>query len=63
MKGTNLNPIFKNWDLMMKNIYNIRSQRISNEEFKLDVLYRNDASGTNLNYLPDGPLKGKTCWP
>ncbi len=59
LKGTNLNPIFKNWDLMMKNIYNIRSQRISNEEFKLDVLYRNDASGTNLNYLPDGPLKEK----
>jgi cell surface protein SprA len=59
LKGTNLNPIFKNWDLMMKNIYNIRAQRISNEEFKLDVLYRNDASGTDLNYLPDGPLKEK----
>jgi len=59
LKGTNLNPKFKNWDLMMKNIYNIRSQSLSNEEFKMDVLYRNDASGTNLSYLPDGPLKEK----
>ena len=59
LKGTNLNPKFRNWDLMMKNIYNIQSQRLSNEEFKMDVLYRNDASGTDLNYLPDGPLKEK----
>jgi len=59
LKGTNLNPKFKNWDLMMKNIYNINSQRLSSDQFKMDVLYRNDASGTNLNYLPDGPLKEK----
>ncbi|MEI6275742.1 MAG: cell surface protein SprA [Prolixibacteraceae bacterium] len=59
LKGTNLNPKFKNWDLMMKNIYSINSQRLSSEQFKMDVLYRNDASGTDLNYLPDGPLKEK----
>lgn len=59
LKGTNLNPKFKNWDLMMKNIYNMRAQRLSADAFKMDVLYRNDASGTNLNYLPDGPLKEK----
>ena len=44
---------------MMKNIYNIHAQKLSNEEFKMDVLYRNDASGTDLSYLPDGPLKEK----
>ena len=59
LKGTNLNPKYKNWDLMMKNIYNIHAQKLSNEEFKMDVLYRNDASGTDLSYLPDGPLKEK----
>ena len=59
LKGTNLNPAFKNWQLMMKNIYNINGQRISGEEFKMDVLFKNDAAGTNLNYLPDGPLKEK----
>ena len=59
LKGTNLNPVFKNWRLMMKNIYNINSQRISGEEFKMDVLFKNDAAGSNVNYLPDGPLKEK----
>ena len=59
LKGTNLNPVFKNWQLMMKNIYNINGQRISSEDFKLDVLFKNDAAGSNLNYLPDGPLKEK----
>ena len=59
LKGTNLNPLFKNWQLMMKNVYNINGQRISSDGFKLDVLFKNDAAGTNLNYLPDGPLKEK----
>jgi cell surface protein SprA len=59
LKGTNLNPQFKNWQLMMKNIYNIQGQQISSQDFKLDVLYKNDAAGSNINYLPDGPLKEK----
>jgi cell surface protein SprA len=59
LKGTNLNPVFKNWRLMMKNIYNINSQRVSGEDFKMDVLFKNDAAGSNINYLPDGPLKEK----
>ena len=59
LKGTNLNPTFKNWQLMMKNIYNVNGQRISGEEFKMDIVYKNDAVGSNINYLPDGPLKEK----
>lgn len=59
LKGTNLNPLFKNWQLMMKNIYNINGQRISSDGFKLDILFKNDAAGSNINYLPDGPLKEK----
>ncbi len=59
LKGTNLNPSFKNWKLMMKNIYNIKGSQLSSTDFKLDVVYKNDAAGTNINYLPDGPLKEK----
>ena len=59
LKGTNLSPRFKNWNLMMKNIYNINGQRISGENFKMDVHYRNDAAGLDINYLPDGPLQQK----
>ena len=59
LRGTNLNPKYKNWRLMMKNIYNIRGQQISSQEFKMNVLFQDNAAGTNLNYLPDGPLKEK----
>ena len=59
LKGTNLNPAFKNWRLMMKNIYNINSQRLTSDGFKMDVFFRNDAAGINMSYLPDGPLKEK----
>ena len=59
LRSTNLNPKYKSWKLMMKNIYSINGQRISAEDFKADILYKNDASGTRLNYLPDGPLKEK----
>ena len=59
LKGTNLSPKFKNWSLMMKNIYNINGQRISSENFKMDVHYRNDAAGLDISYLPDGPLQQK----
>lgn len=59
LKGTNLNPIVKNWQLMMKNIYNINGQQISSDGFKMDVVFKNDAAGANVNYLPDGPLKEK----
>ena len=45
LKGTNLNPVFKNWRLMMKNIYNINGQRISGDEFKMDVLFKSDIYG------------------
>lgn len=59
LKGTNLSPRFKNWKLMMKNIYNINGQRISADNFKMDVHYRNDAAGLDISYLPDGPLQQK----
>ena len=59
LKSTNLNPLYKNWQLMMKNIYNINGQRITAEDFKMNILFKNDAAGTMMDYLPDGPLKEK----
>ncbi|WP_146141956.1 cell surface protein SprA [Prolixibacter denitrificans] len=59
IKGTDLNPKFKNWDLMMKNVYNLGAYQLSPEDFRFDVEYQNDSTGTNLNYLPTGPLKEK----
>lgn len=41
------------WDLMMKNIYNLGSSQIQANDFKLDIIYEDDKSGANLNYIPE----------
>lgn len=47
------------WDLMLKNIYSLGATTMSSDKFELYVMYRNDSIGTDLQYLPDGPQKGK----
>ena len=59
LKGRQLNPSYKNWDLMMKNIYSIGGYQISPEDFKLDVVYEDDKSGKPIGYFTEGTLKGK----
>jgi len=56
LKGTNLSPRIPNWKLMMKNVYDLNAYQLTNEEFVLDVLYQDDKTGTNINYLPEGRL-------
>ena len=53
LKGTTQTPKYKNWDLMMKNIYSIGAYQVSKEGFVLDVLYRNDKTGVATNYLTE----------
>ncbi|MBN2484912.1 MAG: cell surface protein SprA [Bacteroidales bacterium] len=55
LKGTTQTPKFKNWDLMMKNIYSIGAYQLSNEDFVLDILYRNDKTGVSTNYITERP--------
>ncbi|MCB9201640.1 MAG: cell surface protein SprA [Flavobacteriales bacterium] len=40
------------WNLMMKNIYQLPASQFSQENFFLNVFFR-DESGAKLNYLPD----------
>ncbi|MFA5327152.1 MAG: cell surface protein SprA [Prolixibacteraceae bacterium] len=58
LKGTNLSPKIPNWKLMMKNVYDLNAYQLTNDEFVLDVLYQNDQTGTNNNFLPEGRLDG-----
>lgn len=53
LKGTNLSPSQKTWRLMMKNIYSLNAYDISSDDFYLDVLYRDDAKGSDVNYIPE----------
>lgn len=54
LKGSSINPKIPTWKLMMKNIYSLGAYQVSKEEFRLDVLYQNDATGTALNYIAEG---------
>ena len=62
LKSTNNSPNLKNkgtWDLMMKNVYSIGATQMSSDKFELYVQYRNDSVGTEMQYLMEGPIKGK----
>ena len=59
IKGTALNPNHITWHLMMKNIYSIGAYQVNSEDFKLDVMYQNDRTGTAINFVPVGAINSK----
>ncbi len=54
LKGTTLTPSYKNWSLMMKNIYSLGASNIESSDFDLNVVYLNDSSSTYINYFNEG---------
>jgi len=56
LKPSNFTPNSYTWDLMLKNVYALGAYQMSQEEFTLDVLYRDDKTGNAVNYIPDGNL-------
>ena len=57
LKGTNLSPELPVWDLMMKNIYSLGAYQIKQKDFQLHVLYHDDKTGNDINYIPEGKIK------
>ncbi len=57
IKGTNLSPRHSTWKLMMKNVYSLDAQQLSKDNFVLNVMYHDDAVGTNVPYLSEGNAK------
>lgn len=57
LKGTNLSPQLKTWDLMMKNIYSLNARQVDPKDFRFEVMYRSDSLGTNINYIPEDGLR------
>jgi cell surface protein SprA len=53
LKSTTLNTRLPMWDWMMKNVYSLGAYQLNREDFTLNILYDNFASGTRLNYLPN----------
>lgn len=48
LKGTSFTPLYKNWGLMMKNVYRLGGYQINNEEFLLDIVYNDVKTGREV---------------
>ena len=59
LKSTSESPKLKSWDLMLKNVYSLGAMSIQQDKFQLNVVYRNDSVGTDLQYLTEGNIKNK----
>lgn len=50
---------YKTWDLMMKNVYSIGAYQVNPQDFQLQVWYNNPSTGTDVPFIPEGPINGK----
>ncbi len=53
LKGTSLVPKYPTWKLMMKNIYALSAFELSKTDFYLNIVYADDRSGNEINYIPE----------
>jgi cell surface protein SprA len=42
------------WDLMMKNIYSLNASQLNRDNFNLQIIYKDDATGVDLISLKEG---------
>ena len=52
LKPTITNPNNKIWDLMMKNVYSIGAYQVSQDGFRLDLLYNNPETSILVPFFP-----------
>jgi cell surface protein SprA len=60
LKSTTVAPKLPMWDLMMKNVYSLGAYQIQQSNFRLQIKYLSDTTGTQINYLPVGNISDKT---
>ncbi|MDE6367459.1 MAG: cell surface protein SprA, partial [Muribaculaceae bacterium] len=60
LKGTTQSPHWPNWRLMMKNVYSLGATNVSRSNFKMQIKYLSDTTGTAITYLPVPSLSNKT---
>lgn len=52
LKSTSPSTKVPMWHLMMKNVYSLGAYQIQQSNFKLQIKYLSDTTGTEINYLP-----------
>lgn len=56
LKSTSQSPMLASWDLMMKNVYSIGAMQMQQDGFQMNIMYRNDSIGTELQYIQEGNI-------
>ncbi len=59
LKSTAPNPRIPLWKLMMKNVYSLGAYQVNSEDFRLNILYRDNEKGVPMAYLREGNCNGK----
>lgn len=59
LRGTTISPRLPMWKLMMKNVYALGGYQMQKNKFKLNIKYLSDTTGTEITYLPVGPIANK----
>lgn len=59
LKSTTVAPRLPMWDLMMKNVYSLGAYQVQKSNFRLQIKYLSDTTGTEINYLPVPPINDK----
>ncbi|MDE5728172.1 MAG: cell surface protein SprA, partial [Duncaniella sp.] len=59
LKSTTVNPSLPMWDLMMKNVYSLGAYQVQKQNFRLNIKYLSDTTGTEINYLPVPSISNK----
>ena len=62
LKSTTINTKAPMWDLMMKNVYNIKAYQIASTNFTMNILYLGNDNGVATGYFADAPddIKGNS---
>ena len=59
LKGTDVSVKLPSWKLMMKNVYSLGAYQVERNNFRLQVKYLSDTTGTEVPYLPGSGLATK----
>ena len=59
LRGTTVNTSMPIWNLMMKNVYNIKAYQISSNDFMLNIFYNGNSNSTPMGYFTEGPANVK----
>ena len=56
LRSTTISTKLPMWKLMMKNVYALGAYQLQSKNFKLNIKYLSDTTGTEINYLPVEPI-------